>query len=91
MNIETERLELVAATLEMVLAGIRDRKKLGSLLSAEVPENWPPPLVDEPSMPFAERALSEHPDARGWSVWYSILREGQARVIERSSNGRVHK
>ena len=74
IRLTTERLELIAATPEMVRAEIEDRPRFSRLLGARVPEKWPPPLNDEESMRFALRYLEAHPGAPGWMQWYFILR-----------------
>jgi len=74
IQLTTERLDLIAATPEMVRAEIEDRPRFSRLLGARVPEKWPPPLNDEESMRFALRYLETHPGASGWMQWYFILR-----------------
>ena len=74
IRLTTERLELIAATPEMVRAEIADRPRFARLLRARVPEKWPPPLNDEESMRFALRYLESHPGVAGWMQWYFILR-----------------
>src|SRR6476469_4442706 len=50
MKITTERLELIASTLELARAEIEDRDRFAQLLDARVPVDWPPPLNDTDSM-----------------------------------------
>ncbi len=79
--VETKRLHLVAATLE-TLAAEADRERLGALLGAEVPVEWPPPLNDDDSLRFWISRLTEQPDASGWVAWYFVRAEaGAARVV----------
>ena len=44
LALETERLIIIAATLEMVETELSDRNKLVKLVGAKFPLNWPPPL-----------------------------------------------
>jgi len=41
----TERLRLVAGTLEIATAELEDRDRFGLLLEARVPPEWPPESV----------------------------------------------
>ena len=76
MTIETARLELIAATVEIARAEIHDRARFAALLGTPVPEAWPPPLNDDASMQWLLRALECDPDALGWCAWYIVLRGG---------------
>ena len=72
-SVRTDRLELVAGNAEMAQAELHDTKKLSSLLEADVPDNWPPPLNDEQSAKWFAEYLMQDPDAVGWVAWYFIL------------------
>jgi RimJ/RimL family protein N-acetyltransferase len=72
-KLETERLELVAATQESTRAEIENRPALAAWLRARVPESWPPPLNDEQSMRYNLRYLEEDPSRSGWAHWYLLL------------------
>ena len=72
--IRTARLELVAATLEIVEADLHRRDELPALLRAEIGEGWPPPLCDVPAMEWLKRSLQNDPMLGGWSTWYWIQR-----------------
>ncbi len=74
--IRTERLDLIAGTLEMVRAEIHARRHFAELLDAIVPAHWPPELNDEQSMAYGLRVLSEAPHQAGWWCWYFVLRQG---------------
>ena len=73
MKVHSERLELIAATAEMVRAEIHDRAELARLLEAHVPADWPPPLNDEPSQQWTLKYLLMNPDAPGFGYWYIAL------------------
>lgn len=74
--IETERLELVHATLEMVQAEADDRAKLAAMLGAAVPRDWPPEFNDADTLAFTLRKLQECPEQEGWWYWYFVLKDG---------------
>ena len=78
MKITTERLELIASTLELAHAEIEDRDRFAQLLDARVPVDWPPPLNDTDSMKWLLGFLEEHPDGTGWTNWYFVLRRDAA-------------
>lgn len=71
--ITTERLELIAGTLEIAQAEISDRSNLSQLLDARVPDTWPPEFNDLETMSFSLRKLESAPDQVGWWVWYFVL------------------
>lgn len=80
--IETPRLELIAASCEMGESELSNREKFSSLLSAEIPENWPPPDNDETTMKWFLERLKENPANHGWLAWYIILKnDGQGKRI----------
>ena len=72
--VRTARLELVAATLEIVTADLHRRDQLPALLRAEIGEGWPPPLWDVPAMQCLKNSLIADPTIGGWTAWYWILR-----------------
>jgi RimJ/RimL family protein N-acetyltransferase len=73
MKVRSERLELIAATAEMVRCEIQNRSELARLVKAHVPENWPPPLNDESSQRWTLQFLLANPDAPGFGTWYMAL------------------
>ncbi|MBV9079957.1 MAG: GNAT family N-acetyltransferase, partial [Elusimicrobia bacterium] len=81
MVISTRRLDLVAATLEHLVAEVDDRGRLGRMLGASVPADWPPPLNDEHSQRFFMEALRERPGAVGWFMWYFVQRAEPRTVV----------
>jgi len=70
--IRLDRLELVAATEEILLAEA-DHRQLAGRLQAEVPSNWPMPLYDHEARRFFLEIVRANPAAVGWTTWY-ILR-----------------
>jgi RimJ/RimL family protein N-acetyltransferase len=81
----TERLLLVAATPDHLRAELESPSKLGGLLNAEVPGDWPPGEYDRNAQEFFHDRM-EHAEssAAGWYVWYAVLRPadgGRATLI----------
>jgi len=70
--LRTRRLELVAATLDHVLAELRAPADLAALLLADVPASWPPGEYDGDALEYFRTKLAEGPDAVGWYGWYAI-------------------
>jgi len=71
--IESRRLTLVAATVELVTADLAGRVAFAEALGAEVPDEWPPDLFDSLSMRVALAQLAD-PAEHGWSLWYLLSR-----------------
>jgi len=78
-SIRTGRLELVPATLEMLISDRNERAMLARLLDADIPASWPPELVDKATMDEFIRMQAEQSDPHFCS-WYWI-RCGQDRVL----------
>ena len=67
----SNRLDLVPANRETAEVEWHDVERLGQLLDAHVPEQWPPALVQDSSSPNGE----------GWWDWYVVRRENDKRVL----------
>jgi RimJ/RimL family protein N-acetyltransferase len=78
LSITTDRMELIAATTDMVEAEVAGRSRLAELLGAEVPEGWPPPLNDADTAAFTLDQLRLGPEQVGWWRWYFLLHPGGA-------------
>ncbi len=72
LTIRLARLELIAAT-KALLQAEADHSQLGRVLQAEVPCNWPTPLYDNDARQFFLTAVSEDPEAVGWTAWYILF------------------
>lgn len=72
--IETARLRLVPATLELADADLHNRMEFSHSLRASVPDSWPPPLNDENSMKYTIEFLRRNPRDCGWAAWYWIAK-----------------
>lgn len=73
-TIESQRMILVAASLELVEADLEAQGRLGELMGARVPDNWPPDLYERQAMEFAREQLKDAPQQTGWSFWYLLTR-----------------
>jgi len=68
-------LQLVAATLNHVLAELESPERLASLLDADVDPGWPPGEYDRNAQEFFRDRLREGGAAVvGWYTWYAIRR-----------------
>jgi len=75
-KLRTERLELVAGTIELFRARVDERELLGRELQARVPDSWPPPLFDQDAMDWMAKYLEEYAAAAGaneWGFYFIIL------------------
>lgn len=72
-KLKTERLELIAGTLELFRARVDEREELGRALGADVPAAWPPPLFDQDAMNWMSKYLDENADAGGWTFYFIVL------------------
>ncbi len=69
--IVTERLTLVPHTVELLRAEIHDHQALARMLSATVPENWPPESTVD-ALPIFLSFVESAPDQVGWFGWYAV-------------------
>lgn len=74
IQLETERLILLAGTLDIARAEARDRAALSALLGANIHPGWPPDEHDKAAREFFLGYLTEHPDAVGFMGWSWLLR-----------------
>ena len=72
VELRTQRLHLIAATVEAARAELENRAELERLLGARLPAHWPPPLNDDDSARFFLTYLTEHPSHAGWLAWYFV-------------------
>lgn len=75
-RLSCDRLDLVTATAQHVLVQLEDDTKLARLLGADLPEDWPPPLLDEAALRATLDELHKGPDQIGWWMRYLVLRPG---------------
>ena len=80
-RIETARLELRAATRDLIYAELHDRPGFETGLAARVPADWPPSGHTEASLHFALDALARGVEQRDWWQWYFIDRTREPREL----------
>jgi [ribosomal protein S5]-alanine N-acetyltransferase len=74
LRLQTPRLELIAATAEMLHADLAGRKELAEALGVEVPDAWPPVNWEREPIEYLINWMQKRPDAPGWFAWYCIRR-----------------
>lgn len=79
--LETERLRLIPATLELADADLHNRMEFSHQLGATVLDGWPPPLNDEGSMKYTVDYLRAHPEGAGWAAWYWVAKKHKSVAI----------
>ncbi|MGH9764896.1 MAG: GNAT family N-acetyltransferase, partial [Blastocatellia bacterium] len=73
LKIRTPRLELIAATPQLVRAELADLDLFSKMLDARVPASWPPELYDRQAAEWTLTYLESEPERAGWALWYCIL------------------
>ncbi len=71
--IVTARMQLVPATVALARAELTDRAEFARLLSATVPDEWPPEILAD-ALPLFLEWTEAAPDRVGWYVWYAMMR-----------------
>lgn len=79
LELQTERLVVVAETLDIARAAAQGREALGACLNATVPEAWPPELLAD-AIGFWIPRLEAEPHILGWTGWH-IVRKKPRTVI----------
>ena len=75
MRLSTNRIELLAATLDHVCAELESAERLASLLKAHVEHGWPPCEYDQDAQMFFRDRLKEGgASVIGWYGWYALRR-----------------
>ena len=80
-SLDTERLRLVPATLELADADLHNRLEFMHQLGALVLDSWPPPPNDERSMRDTVDLLRRNPGDSGWAAWYWLAKKHKPVVI----------
>lgn len=78
--VKSQRLNLVAATPELIEKDIKSRELLGEALGVSVPKTWPPDLYGSRAMQFALMQLGDKSE-RGWSFWYLMTNDDPAQLV----------
>ena len=72
----TPRLRLLPATLAIIDAELEGLSRLGRVLGATVPSDWPPEHHDRDTLMFWRGQLAE-PAAAGWWLHYALMTESE--------------
>jgi ribosomal-protein-alanine N-acetyltransferase len=74
LSVRTPRLELIAATLDLLEAELAGPEALGAKLGVAVPSSWPPGEYDGDALDFfLSRIFTYGPSVVGWYNWYAIV------------------
>ncbi len=81
----TERMDLVAADLPLLLAELESPDHLAALLNARVGPGWPPGEYDRGAQEFfRDRMMEGGESVIGWYGWYAVrrrMRDDQPAVV----------
>ncbi len=78
--LQTNRLDLTAATFDHIRAETESSERLAKLLETRVEPGWPPGEYDRDAQDFFGCRLKEGgASVVGWYVWYAIRREEESR------------
>jgi RimJ/RimL family protein N-acetyltransferase len=73
IRLHTERLMMIAATLEHVRVELETPERLSALLDAEVSPDWPTGEYDRDAMVYFRARFEEGGEAvEGWYGWYAV-------------------
>lgn len=78
--IRSPRLNLIAATADLVRKDIEGREHLAGALGVSVPESWPPDLYGPRAMQFALAQLDD-PSEQGWLFWYLATTDDASELV----------
>jgi [ribosomal protein S5]-alanine N-acetyltransferase len=71
--LQTDRLNLIAATADHIRTELEDPDRLTQLLDADVSPAWPPGEYDRPAMEFFLSCFeSGGEEVEGWYGWYAV-------------------
>jgi RimJ/RimL family protein N-acetyltransferase len=65
-------MRLVPASVAFARAELTDRAEFARLLSAMVPDEWPPEMLAD-ALPVFLEWIEAAPDQVGWYVWYGVI------------------
>jgi ribosomal-protein-alanine N-acetyltransferase len=78
--IKSRRLNLIAATPDLIKKNIAGREFLGEALGVNIPKSWPPDLYGPRAMQFALEQLGEVSE-QGWSFWYLLTADDPGELV----------
>lgn len=80
VKLQTNHLELTAATFGHICKEIESSEHLASFLGVQVEPGWPPGEYDRDAQEFFRDRLQEGGiSVVGWYSWYAVLREGHGK------------
>ena len=81
--LRTERLLLIPATITMLEAAIASHEALAAALGADVPNSWPPDLLDSEALAYTINQLQLGEDQQAWWMYFvcTIDTGGAPRLI----------
>jgi len=71
LHLKTERLNIIACSLQVARAIVTDKSKVETILAARVSDDWPALDLLE-FLPFYAQQLETDPSLLGWGVWLMI-------------------
>lgn len=78
LRLATDRLDLVAGTLALAEAELRDAAEFAAALGCAVPPSWPPGEYDRTAIEYLRDRMREGGDVcAGWYSWYAIERDAE--------------
>ena len=78
--IKSRRLNLIAATPDLIKKDIAGREFLAEALGVNIHESWPPDLYGPRAMQFALTQLGEVFE-QSWSFWYLLTSDDPAELV----------
>ena len=78
--IKSRRLNLIAATPDLIKKDIAGREFLADALGVNIHESWPPDLYGPRAMQFALTQLGEVFE-QSWSFWYLLTSDDPAELV----------
>lgn len=85
--IVTARMRLMPATVALARAELTDRAESARLLSAAVPDAWPPEILAD-ALPVFLEWIEAAPEQVGWYVWYAVIQSaGEASGVLAAGGG----
>ena len=79
-QVQSARLNLIAATTELIEKDIAGSKSLAAALGVAVPESWPPELYGPSAMRYALLQLGD-PSQQSWSFWYLMTPDEPGELV----------
>ena len=79
--IQTSRLQLIPASIELLTAELNGRAAFERRLGITVPETWPPDLYERAAIEYTLTLLTENPSQPDWWSYYIVLATKENPVV----------